>query len=120
MDSLMTAMSMDDNDPPPDEAIAIIGMACGGQNPDLFWDTIRNGRRAVGEVSPDRWGADFYSADRDQSGKTTSRRGSFLPSPLPSGFDAILLIFRRWKLRRCDPQQQQQQQQRRLLEVGRR
>ena len=66
MDSLMTAMSMDDNDLPPDDAIAIIGMACnypGGQNPDLFWDTIRNGRRAVGEVPPDRWGADFYSAN---------------------------------------------------------
>jgi acyl transferase domain-containing protein len=115
MDSLTTAMSMDDSDLPPDDAIAIVGMACnypGGQNPDLFWDTIRNGRSAVGEVPPDRWSADFYSADRDQTGKTTSRWGGFLPSPFPSGFDAAFFDIPPIEAQALDPQQ------RLLLEVG--
>lgn len=115
MDALTTAMPMEADDLPPDDAIAIIGMACnypGGPNPDLLWDTIRNGNSAVREVPPDRWSADFYSEDRNQSGKTTSRWGGFLPSPFPSGFDAAFFDIPPIEAQALDPQQ------RLLLEVG--
>ena len=65
------------------EPIAVIGMACrfpGGVNDcDSFWELIVSGTSAVREIPADRWNADsFYSADREQPGKSATRYGSFL------------------------------------------
>ncbi len=99
-----------------DDAVAIIGAACqypgGGYDPEAFWQFLRDGRSAVGEVPPDRWGAVFYSADPDAPGKSASRWGGFLPAPFPGGFDAAFFDISPAEAQALDPQQ------RLLLEVG--
>jgi acyl transferase domain-containing protein len=65
------------------EPIAIIGMA--GRLPggvvdnETFWDLLRNGRDAIGEVPADRWDTDaFYDQQPCQPGKIISKWGGFL------------------------------------------
>jgi len=46
------------------EPIAIIGMSCrfpgGADNPDAFWQLLREGRDAIIEVPEERWDIDAY------------------------------------------------------------
>ena len=64
------------------EPIAIIGLGCrfpGANNPDAYWQLLRNGIDAITEVSSDRWNVDnFFDPDPDVPGKTYTRHGGFL------------------------------------------
>jgi acyl transferase domain-containing protein len=66
-----------------EEPIAIVGMACrfpgGVDNPDAYWELLRNGVDAVTEVPPDRWDlGEYYDADPNAPGKMYTRHGGFL------------------------------------------
>jgi len=65
------------------EPIAIIGMGCrlpgGADNPQAFWELLRDGRDAVREVPVDRWDVDaLYDPDPDAPGRMSARAGGFL------------------------------------------
>ncbi len=65
------------------EPIAIIGMGCrfpgGADNPEIFWQMLRNGVDTVKEIPADRWDIDeYYDSDKDVPGKMYTRYGSFL------------------------------------------
>ena len=64
------------------EPIAIIGIGCrfpGANNPEAFWQLLRNGVDAITEVPSDRWdNARFYDPDPTQPNKTNQRWGGFL------------------------------------------
>lgn len=97
------------------EPIAIIGMGCrfpgGADNPRAYWDLLRNGVDATGEVPGDRWDADaYYAEDFAAPGKMNTRRGGFLRKV--DEFDAAFFGIPPREAERMDPQQ------RLLLEVG--
>jgi acyl transferase domain-containing protein len=64
------------------EPIAIIGMGCrfpGANNPQAFWQLLRQGRDAVREVPANRWDINqLYDPDPTSSGKMVSRWGGFI------------------------------------------
>ena len=64
------------------EPIAIIGMGCrfpGANNPEEFWELLKNGRDAIREVPADRWDIEkYYDLDQDKPGKTYARHGGFI------------------------------------------
>jgi malonyl CoA-acyl carrier protein transacylase len=64
------------------EPIAIVGMACrvpGAADTERFWELLKEGRDAIGEVPKSRWdAAAFYDEDPDKPGTITTRRGGFL------------------------------------------
>ena len=69
--------------PMPLEPIAIIGIGCrfpgGANNPDSFWQLLKQGIDAITEIPGDRWNADqFYDPDPTTCGKINSRWGGFL------------------------------------------
>ena len=90
------------------EPIAIIGIGCrfpGGANtPDAFWELLRDGVDAVGEMPAGRWNRDaFYHPDADAPGKTYVRHGAFLDDV--RGFDAEFFGITPREAVRLDPQQ---------------
>ncbi|WP_237743540.1 type I polyketide synthase [Pleurocapsa sp. PCC 7319] len=64
------------------EPIAIIGIGCrfpGANNPEAFWQLIRDGVDAISEVPPSRWNLEkYYDPDSNKPGKTHSRWGGFV------------------------------------------
>jgi acyl transferase domain-containing protein/acyl carrier protein len=65
------------------EPIAIIGVGCripgGANDPEEFWQLLREGRNGVREISSDRWDADaYYDSNPDAPGKIATRFGGFL------------------------------------------
>lgn len=65
------------------EAIAIIGAGCRfpgkANNPEAFWQLLRNGVDAITEVPPQRWDMDaYYDPEPDTPGKIYTRYGGFL------------------------------------------
>ncbi|BCL39537.1 non-ribosomal peptide synthetase/type I polyketide synthase [Nostoc sp. MS1] len=65
------------------EAIAIVGMGCrfpgGANNPQAFWDLLREGKQATQQVPSNRWAIDaYYDPDPDVPGKMYTRYGGFL------------------------------------------
>ncbi|EYF00132.1 type I polyketide synthase [Chondromyces apiculatus] len=66
------------------EPIAVVGLGCrfpGGESPDAFWELLRDGVDATGEVPRDRFDVDaFHASDPTTPGKTNARRGGFLRS----------------------------------------
>ena len=66
----------------PRDAIAVVGMACrfpGAQNTAAFWDLLRTGRDAIGEVPADRWDSRaFYDPDPQTADRMTTRWGGFV------------------------------------------
>ena len=64
------------------EPIAIIGMGCrfpGADNPDAYWELLKNGVDAMREVPPERWDADsWYDPDVEIPGKAYMREAGFL------------------------------------------
>ncbi|MDF5724778.1 MAG: SDR family NAD(P)-dependent oxidoreductase, partial [Rhizonema sp. PD37] len=64
------------------EAIAIIGIGCrfpGANNPEAFWQLLRDGVDAITEVPASRWNVDtFYDVTGNQPGKMNTRWGGFL------------------------------------------
>src|SRR6478736_1891038 len=78
------------SDDPADRAIAVIGAGCrfpgGAVNPAAFWELLRAGRDATGEIPADRWDVDaFHDANPDAPGRMYVRRGAFLDRV--DGFD---------------------------------
>jgi len=65
------------------EPIAIVGMACrfpgGADDPQAFWQLLREGRDAIVEVPRDRWDIDrYFDPDPDAPGRMSVRTGGFV------------------------------------------
>ncbi len=98
------------------EPIAIIGMACrfpgGANNPEKYWDILKNGVDTITEVPDSRWdGAAYYDPDPAVAGKMYTTKGGFLDIPVYD-FDAAFFKIAPKEARSLDPQQ------RLLLEVS--
>ena len=64
------------------EPIAIAGIGCrfpGANNPQAFWQLLRDGVDSITEVPSSRWNVeDYYDRDPIKVGKTNTRYGGFL------------------------------------------
>ena len=87
--------------------VAIVGMACrlpGAADIAQFWDLLRSGRDAVGEVPRDRWDVDwYYHPDPARPGRIYTKAGGFLDSI--DRFDADFFGISPREARQMDPQQ---------------
>ncbi|HEV2149317.1 MAG TPA: type I polyketide synthase, partial [Longimicrobiaceae bacterium] len=84
------------------EPVAIVGMGCrfpGADGPEAFWELLREGRTAVGEVPAERVELTGYRARGDDP----FRWGGFLPEV--DAFDASLFGISPREARSMDPQQ---------------
>ncbi|MEZ4867757.1 MAG: type I polyketide synthase [Caldilineaceae bacterium] len=96
------------------EPIAIIGLGCrfpGGANqPEAFWELLKNGGDAVCEVPASRWDIDaYYDPEPGAPGKMYTRQGAFLDEV--TEFDPLFFGISPREALAIDPQQ------RLLLEV---
>ena len=91
--------------PSPENAIAIVGMACrlpGAPDLAAFWKALEDGVETVSEGRPDA--ADGSDSDGDaETGGTAFRRGGFVTGI--DGFDARFFGIRPIEARAMDPQQ---------------
>ena len=90
-------------------AIAIIGTACrlpgNVANIEEFWEFLKAGGDAVGEVPKERWSWQFhYDKNHDKSGKSYVNRGSFLNVDIEA-FDAGFFDISPREAALMDPQQ---------------
>ena len=90
------------------DPIAIIGIGCRlpghVRTPEAFWDLLRDGVDAIGEVPADRWStAAFYDPDPDAPGKMSTRWGGFLDHC--DRFDHGFFGISPREARQMDPQQ---------------
>jgi amino acid adenylation domain-containing protein len=91
------------------EPIAIIGLSCrfpgGADNPEAFWQMLREGRDAIIEVPKERWDIDaYYDPDPDAPGKMCTRYGGFLLGPVDQ-FDPQFFGISPREANSLDPQQ---------------
>lgn len=98
------------------EDIAIIGCGCrfpgGANDPDAFWEILKNGIDTVTEIPDSRFPSDMYcSSNRDEAGKMYTRNGAFLNIPIDK-FDNRHFEISPVEASSIDPQQ------RLLLEVS--
>ncbi len=96
------------------EPIAIIGMGCrfpGGVNdPETYWQLLKDGREGIVEVPSDRWNVNaYYDPDPNAPGKMYTRYGGFMEGV--DGFDPQFFRISPREAVGIDPQQ------RLLLEV---
>ncbi|GBE74656.1 hypothetical protein myaer87_18830 [Microcystis aeruginosa NIES-87] len=95
------------------EPIAIIGLACrfpGADNPEAFWQLMRNGGDAIADIPPERWDIErFYDPTPATAKKMYSRQGGFLKNV--DQFDPQFFRISPLEATYLDPQQ------RLLLEV---
>ena len=97
------------------EPIAVVGMGCrfpgGANNPEEFWELLKNGVDAIAPVPKDRWDIDaYYDPDPDTAGKMYTRYGGFVDRV--DEFDAQFFGISPREAVNLDPQQ------RLLLEVS--
>jgi acyl transferase domain-containing protein/SAM-dependent methyltransferase len=97
------------------EPIALIGIGCrypgGADDPESFWELLRDGVDAISEIPADRWDRDaFYDPNPDAPGKISTRYGGFLRDV--DRFDADFFGISPREAAGIDPQQ------RLLLEVS--
>jgi myxalamid-type polyketide synthase MxaB len=97
------------------EPIAVIGMGCrfpgGANNPDLYWQLLKEGKDAVVEMPAERWDIKaYYDPDPEAPGKMSVRHGGFLDHV--DTFDAQFFGISPREAAVLDPQQ------RLLLEVS--
>ena len=91
------------------EPIAIVGMGCrfpgGANNPELFWQLLRQNHNAVTDVPEDRWNIDaYYDPNPDVPGKINTRKAAFLDVSL-SEFDPQFFEIAPREAKNLDPQQ---------------
>ncbi|MBD2601502.1 MULTISPECIES: hybrid non-ribosomal peptide synthetase/type I polyketide synthase [Microcystis] len=95
------------------EPIAIIGLGCrfpGADNPEAFWQLMRNGVDAIADIPPERWDIErFYDPTPATAKKMYSRQGGFLKNV--DQFDPQFFRISPLEATYLDPQQ------RLLLEV---
>jgi len=95
------------------EPIAIIGLGCrfpGADNPEAFWQLMRNGGDAITDIPPERWDIErFYDPTPATAKKMYSRQGGFLKNV--DQFDPQFFRISPLEATYLDPQQ------RLLLEV---
>ncbi len=96
------------------EPIAIIGIGCafpGARGPEAFWQLLREGRSAIREIPPERFGIDHYHDPTPGTpGKIITRWGGFLEQI--DQFDPSFFGISMREAESMDPQQ------RLLLEVA--
>jgi acyl transferase domain-containing protein/acyl carrier protein/SAM-dependent methyltransferase len=96
-----------DHPRPPDEAIAVIGMAGrfpGAPDIEAFWENLAQGVDAVTDIPADRWDTSrFYDPDPNQLGRSYSRWGGFVNDV--DKFDAGFFRITRAEAEVMDPQQ---------------
>jgi malonyl CoA-acyl carrier protein transacylase len=89
------------------EPVAIIGIGCrfpGANNPDAFWQLLRNGIDAISEVPVDRWDIEkFYDPQPGTPGKMNTRYGGFIEQV--DKFDPDLFGISPREAKAMDPQQ---------------
>ncbi|WP_052672352.1 type I polyketide synthase [Aliterella atlantica] len=89
------------------EPIAIVGIGCRfpqAQNPEAFWQLLRNGKSTIAEVPKDRWDIDrFYHPSADTPGKMNTRWGGFIEQV--DRFDAEFFGISADEVEHSDPQQ---------------
>jgi acyl transferase domain-containing protein/acyl carrier protein len=89
------------------EPIAIVGIGCrfpGANNPESFWELLRDGVDAITEVPPDRWDVDeFYDPEPGTPGKMYTRYGGFIDQV--DQFDPSFFGISPREAERMDPQQ---------------
>ena len=90
------------------EPIAIVGLGCrlpgGVENPEAFWELLRDGVDAATEVPSDRWNIDdYYNPDPDAPGKMYTRQANFLNNV--DHFDAQFFGISPREAESMDPQQ---------------
>jgi acyl transferase domain-containing protein/NADPH:quinone reductase-like Zn-dependent oxidoreductase/acyl carrier protein len=90
------------------EPIAVVGIGCrfpgGADSPEAYWNLLRDGVDAVGDVPADRWDVDaLYDPDPAAPGKMSARSGGFLREV--DRFDAHYFGILRREAERMDPQQ---------------
>jgi len=77
----------------PDDAVAIVGLACifpDADDADAFWRNILNRLSAIREVPPDRWDPDrYYDPDPNVPDRSSSKLGAFI-----EGFEKDPVKFR--------------------------
>jgi amino acid adenylation domain-containing protein len=99
----------------PSEAIAVIGVGCrfpgGANNPDAFWELLKNGKYTASDIPLDRWDVDAYYSEEITPGKSITRKGNFLSGVDITAFDAAFFNIPPREAESLDPQQ------RLLLEV---
>lgn len=65
-----------------DDKIAIIGISGrypGGDNCEMFWETLKEGKDCISEIPEERWNHDeYYDEDKEQQGKTYTKWGGFI------------------------------------------
>ncbi|MGF1539546.1 MAG: beta-ketoacyl synthase N-terminal-like domain-containing protein, partial [Pleurocapsa sp.] len=99
------------------EPIAIIGMGCrfpgGANNPENYWQLLKNGVDAITAIPQSRWDSEFYcnSNSAIQPGKIASGYGGFLQEEIDR-FDAEFFGISPREAKNMDPQQ------RLLLEIA--
>lgn len=98
------------------EPIAIIGMGCrfpgGANDPEAFWEVLKNGVDTIREVPENRWDINaYYDRDPETPGKAYARSAGFLDSEVDK-FDAHFFGISPREAINIDPQQ------RILLEVS--
>ncbi len=92
------------------EPIAVVGMGCrfpgGVNNPEEFWDLLRDGRSGIVRVPSDRWDADaLFTEDHTIPGTICNREGGFLSTWQPDEFDAEFFSITPREAAAMDPQQ---------------
>ncbi len=90
------------------EPVAVIGMGCrfpgGADDPEAFWQLLREGRDAIREVPADRWDIDaYFDADPDAPARMSVRHGGFLDRI--DGFDPEFFGISPREALTMDPQQ---------------
>ena len=89
------------------EPIAIIGIGCRfpkADNPEAFWQLLRDGKEAIAPVPEERWDIDaFYDPDPDTPGKMNARWGGFLEQVDHCDADFFRMSVR--EVEHTDPQQ---------------
>ncbi len=89
------------------EPIAVIGMSCrfpGANNPESFWQLLREGVDMITEVPADRWPKKaFYHPDPSVPGKAISYWGGFLDNV--DQFDPFFFGISPIEAKHMDPQQ---------------